>query len=129
MFTIQQLKDAYSKVKSGADFPEYIREIKKMGVLYYETFVIDGHTIYSGINDHKAFGKALYETLQIAEILNIEQFKLDIKAHQNGETDYFTFCNDCTKSGIQKWRVCLKNMSCTYYDKAENEILVESVPD
>lgn len=32
MFTIQQIKDAHSKVKSGADFPAYIQDIKKLGV-------------------------------------------------------------------------------------------------
>ncbi len=28
MFTVEQIKAAHSKVKSGADFPSYIKEIK-----------------------------------------------------------------------------------------------------
>lgn len=31
MFTIEQIKTAHSQVKSGADFPAYIQEIKKLG--------------------------------------------------------------------------------------------------
>lgn len=31
MFTIEQIKEAHSQLKSGADFPEYIREIKIFG--------------------------------------------------------------------------------------------------
>ena len=27
MFTIKQIKDAHSKVKSGADFPKYMQDI------------------------------------------------------------------------------------------------------
>lgn len=39
MFTIEQIQQAHSKVKSGADLPAYIRGLKQMGVLHYETFV------------------------------------------------------------------------------------------
>jgi hypothetical protein len=54
MFTTQQISAAHSKVKSGADFPAYIREIKTLGVTYYETFVADGHIDYYGANNYKA---------------------------------------------------------------------------
>ena len=33
MFTVSQIKEAHSKVKSGADFPKYIQEIKGFGVI------------------------------------------------------------------------------------------------
>ena len=33
MFTVEQIKAAHSKVKSGADFPAYIQEIKALGLL------------------------------------------------------------------------------------------------
>lgn len=128
MFTVEQIKAAHSKVKSGADFPAYIQDIKKLGVTFYETFVTDGHTDYYGANDYKTSSVAKYDALTIAQVSNIEQFKTDIKAHQQGKTDYPTFCNDCAKSGIEKWAVCMDKMTCTYYDKAGNEILVEQIP-
>jgi uncharacterized protein YbcV (DUF1398 family) len=128
MFTAEQIKAAHSKVKSGADFPSYIQEIKKLGVTFYETFVIDGHTDFYGSNDYKISSVAKYERLTIALVSNIEQFKTDIKAHQQGKTDYPTFCTDCAKSGVEKWAVCMDKMTCTYYDKAGNEILIEQIP-
>jgi len=128
MFTVEQIKAAHSKVKSGADFPAYIQDIKKLGVTFYETFVTDGHTDYYGANNFKTSSVARYEALTIARVSNIEQFKTDIKAHQQGKTDYPTFCNDCAKSGIDKWAVGMDKMTCTYYDKAGNEILVEQIP-
>lgn len=128
MFTTEQIKAAHSKVKSGADFPSYIREIKKLGVVFYETFVMDGHTDYYGTNDYKTSSVARYEALAIAGVAAIEQFTTDIRAHQQGKTDYPTFCKDCAKSGIEKWAVCMDKMTCTYYDKAGNEMLVEQIP-
>lgn len=128
MFTIEQIKAAHSKVKSGADFPAYIQDIKKLGVTFYETYVIDGHTDYFGKNEGKTSSPAKYEDLTVGEVSNAEQFKADLKAHQQGKTDYSTFCNDCAKSGIEKWAVSMDKMTCTYYDKTGNEILVEQIP-
>lgn len=128
MFTIDLIKTAHSNVKSGADFPAYIRDIKKLGVTFYETFVTDGHTEYYGDNDFKTSSAAKYDALTIAQVSNIEQFKADIKAHQQGKTDYPTFCNDCAKSGIEKWAVCMDKMTCTYYDIAGKELLIEQIP-
>lgn len=127
MFTVEQIKAAHSKVKSGADFPAYIRDLKSLGVLHYDTFVINGNSDYFGVN-HQVSTGAKYDSLAIAETSNPEQFKSDLKAHQQGKTDYLTFCSDCAKSGIEKWAIYLDQMTCTYYDKAGNEILVEQIP-
>ena len=67
MFTVEQIKTAHSKVKSGADFPAYIQDLKKLGVTQYETFVADGHTDYYGANDFKTTSPAKYELLTVAE--------------------------------------------------------------
>jgi uncharacterized protein YbcV (DUF1398 family) len=128
MFTVEQIKTAHSKVKTGADFPAFIQDIKKLGVAYYETFVMDGHTDYYGENDYKAISPARYEHLVIADTVNAEQFKKNLKEHQHGKTDYPTFIKMCATFGIEKWNVCMDKMTCTYFDKAGNEILVEEIP-
>lgn len=52
-----------------------------------------------------------------------------LKLHQQGKTDYFTFCKDCAEAGIEKWKVDLNQMTCTYYDQSDHEILVEEIPN
>lgn len=126
MFTVEQIKAAHSKVKSGADFPAYIQDLKKLGVIYYETFVADGHTNYYGANNYKTTSPAKYPDLAIAESSNEEQFKSDLKVHQEGKTNYPTFCSDSAKSGIEKWAVSMDEMTCTYFDKSGTKILVET---
>lgn len=128
MFTIAQIQQAHSKVKSGADFPAYIKEIKALGVTYYEVFVADGHTIFYGIEDYKTTTDAKYDTLPIADTCNIEQFQSDLKAHQQGQSDYPAFIKTSAACGIEKWAVDFDKMTCTYYDKAGNEVLVEQIP-
>lgn len=128
MFTVKQIKAAHLKVKSGADFPEYIQDIKKLGVTRYETYVADGHTDYYGTDDFKSSSPASYDELKIAEVSNVAQFTTDLEAHQQGKTTYADFCHDCARSGIEKWAVSMNAMTCTYYDKAGKEILIEPIP-
>lgn len=128
MFTAAQIKTAHSKVKSGADFPSYIQKIKTLGVTHYEAFVADGHVEYYGANNHTATTPPKYDDLAIAEIVDMETFKSELRAHQQGKTDYLTFINMCAETGIEKWQVCMDKMTCTYYDKVGNEVLVEAIP-
>lgn len=128
MFTVEQIKTAHSKVKSGEDFPAYIKEIKHVGVASYETWFTDGHSDFYGNDNSKTSSSAKYDNLEIAETSNTIQFKSDLVAHQQGKTDYHTFCNDCAKSGIEKWAVSMDKITCTYFDRTGNTILVELVP-
>lgn len=43
-FTIENIKAEHQKVKTGADFPQYIRAIKDLGVSHYTAYVADGNT-------------------------------------------------------------------------------------
>ena len=128
MFTVEQIEIAHSKIKSGAEFPKYLQEIKEIGVTGFETWVTDSHTKYFGKDDFTTNSKPKYEALAIANNCNKEKFSHCLKIHQKGETDYFTFCKQCAETGIEKWIVDLDKMTCSYYDQSENEILVEIVP-
>lgn len=129
MFSIEEIKTAHSKVKSGADFPAYIQELKKLGVISYETFVSDLHTDYYGKNNFIVSTPPNENVLSITEASNSDQFKADLKAHQQGKTDFPTFRNDCAKSGVEKWITSINKMTCTYYDKNGNIVLEEKIPD
>lgn len=128
MFTAEQIKAAHSKVKSGADFPVYIKEMKSLGVTHYEAYVTDGHIDYHGANDYTPKVPAKYDPLVIADPAKSEEFKAELIAHQQGKTDFLTFIKMCADFGIEKWAICMDKMTCTYYDKAGNEILTEEIP-
>ena len=127
MFTVEQIIAAHSKVKSGADFPSYIKEIKSLGVTHYEAYVSDGHIDYHSGSVYTATVPAKYEPLEIASTPKIEEFKAELLAHQRGKTDYLTFISMCAGTGIEKWEICMDKMTCTYYDRKGNEILVEEI--
>ena len=127
MFTLEDINAAHSKVKSGADFSAYIQDLIKLGVATYDSYVFDGHTDYYSRENEKISSPAKYAELEIKSS-DTEQFKSDLRAHQQGKADYPTFCNDCAKSGVEKWTVNMDAMTCIYYDQSGSELLVEDIP-
>lgn len=128
MFTLESIAQAHNKVRSGADFPAYIKDIKVLGVRSYEVFVVDGHSVYSSVEGDVLASPTKYETLEICPIANTEQFQKDLVSHQQGKTDYMMFCRDCAKSGVSGWVMDLESMLCAYIDSHGQEILVEKIP-
>lgn len=128
MFTVDQIEAAHAKVQSGADFPKYIQEIKALGVRSFTTWVVDSRTDYAGEGGFQTQSAAKYPALSIADASDEATFRRQLKTHQQGETDYFQFCEDCARTGIEKWVVLLDAMTCTYFDKKGRAILVEQIP-
>ena len=128
MFKLEEISAAHSKVKSGADFPNYIQDLIKLGIKKYDTYVIDGHTLFFGDNNYQIKSNAKYSKLSVANISDKERFKHYLKSHQRGQTDYPTFCNNSAETGVEKWTVDMSQMTCTYYDKSNNLMLEERIP-
>ena len=93
MFELKEIKEAHSKVKSGADFPAYVQDLIKLGVKKYDTYVSDGHSLFFGDEDYKVKSESKYSKLNVANISDKERFTHYLKKHQRGQTDYPTFCN------------------------------------
>jgi len=128
MFTIDQIKEAHSKVQSGADFPVYIQDLIALGVQGYNTYVNDGRVEYFGADNFRVSTKNNYENISITTTANKERFIEFLVMHQDGQTDYLTFCNHAAQCGIAKWTVNIIEMTCTYYDSSEAPILIEKIP-
>ena len=128
MFTIAQIKEAHSKVKSGTDFPLYIQDIIQLGVQGYDTFVNDGHVEYFGVNDYRTAAPKAYDNISVSPTANKERFLEFLVMHQDGQTNYFTFCNHAAQCGIAKWSVNIIEMTCTYFDQSNSAILIEKIP-
>lgn len=59
---------------------------------------------------------------------NMNPWKLRPTATLQGHSDYLSFIQSCARYGVEKWIVSIEKMSCTYCDKAGNEMLIEQIP-
>jgi uncharacterized protein YbcV (DUF1398 family) len=128
MFTEQQIKEAHSRVKTGADFPRYIQDIKKLGLVTYEYLVEDGTTVYHGENSYEVRSASRYSPLIITDTSSAATLRHTISIHQQGQTDFMTFCHQAADAGVEKWVIDTKKMLCTYYDKQGNNMVAEPIP-
>jgi uncharacterized protein YbcV (DUF1398 family) len=128
MFTIDQINSAHSKVKSGADYPNYVQEIIRLGVTGYETYVEDGNAIYFGNENERIESGPKYKRLTVNDKSDKDKFQTDLKAHQEGKTNFPGFCLDAAHSGIEKWIVNMSAMTCTYLDKTGKMLVRETIP-
>ena len=128
MFTIEQIHKAFGKVKSGADFPQFVQDLKAVGVTHYDNFVSDGRTKYYGINDFTLDGESKYPKMEVNSKSSADKLKHAITIHQQGQTDYPTFCQQASEAGVEKWTTHMIEMTVTYLDKEGNELAVEPIP-
>lgn len=129
MFTIENIRAAESKIKTGADFPRFIKEIKELGVKRNDVYVNNGLSIYFDDEDNaQQTSPDEYPTLIINEESSAGKLEHALKVHQQGETDYFTFCKHAADAGVEKWIIDLEEMTCTYLDTEGNELVKETIP-
>lgn len=129
MFTLQQIKAAHAKVKSGADFPKYIKDIKSQGLEKYIFNVIDGATTYYGENGHHLTAPPIYEPKIISPVASPGDLRHIISVHQQGKTDFPTFCEQVAAAGVKQWVINTQSMLCIYEDIYGKEIVAEPIPD
>jgi uncharacterized protein YbcV (DUF1398 family) len=129
MFTIEEIHEASGKVKSGADFPQFVQDLKKIGVTHYDNFVSNGRTNYYGKNDFILNGESKYPEMEVKDISSSDSLKHAISIHQQGQTDYPTFCKQAADAGVEKWTTHMIEMSVTYLDKKGHKLTVEPIPE
>ena len=129
MYTVQQMKAAHAKVKSGADFPAYVKEIKELGLIQYDFMVKDGRTVYHGANSFQVSSDPIYPEKTISAAASPAAVKQIISEHQQGKSDFLTFCHLVAEAGVEKWVVDAEAMVCSYYDLSGNSMVAEPIPD
>jgi len=129
MFTLQQMKAAHHKVQSGADFPQYIQEIKLHGLKKYIYSVTDGAIIYYGESGHQLAEPAIYEPKTINPVASPDELRHIILIHQQGKTDLPTFCEQAAAAGVNQWVIDTERMLCIYEDIDGNELVAEPIPE
>lgn len=129
MFTLQAIQSAHATVKSGADFPQYVQDIKKLGLDYYDFMVADGHSQYVSTTGETLASEPKYAPLTVANQPNVEALRHTIKIHQQGQTDFMTFCQQAADAGVKLWRTDATNLQVIYLDTNDNEMINEPIPD
>lgn len=127
MFTLEQIKATHAQVKSGANFPQYVQEMKQLGIVAYDLYVTDGHARYVGF-EQALRSEPAYPPLAVAAQGNKQALEHALTIHQHGQTDYPTFCRQAAAAGVEKWTTRTVELTCTYYDQQGQVLVIEVIP-
>jgi len=128
MFTKEDIQTAESKITKGSDFPQFIKEIKAMGVIRNDVYVSNGLSVYfDSDNEVLQISPEEYPELVVNEESSEEKLTHALEIHQKGETDYITFCKQAADAGVEKWITDLEDMTCTYLNSEGHELLKENI--
>lgn len=128
IFTVEQIHEAFNKVKSGADFPQFVQGLKLIGVTHYDNYVADGRTNYYGALGFVIECESKYPAISVSDKSSADKLKQSILIHQQGQTDYPTFCKQAADAGVERWTTHMIEMTVTYLDKKGNKLTVEPIP-
>ena len=129
MFTQQQILNALSRVKTGADYPRLVQELKLLGIVKYDHFVVDGSNIYFGADNYRVLIEHDQGPISVSKDSSSDKLKEALRIHQAGQTDYPTFCIQAGEAGVEKWECDLERMAVSYVDGKGKVLVVESIPE
>jgi uncharacterized protein YbcV (DUF1398 family) len=128
-FTEHDIRAAYARTRTGADFPRLIRDLKALGIVSYDHLLETGSNIFRGKDGHSVILANNGPAVSVSPQPNLELLKKYISMHQGGLTNYPTVCGQVGEAGVEKWTSDLQAMTCTYFDKIGHKIHVELIPD
>ena len=127
MFTREQIEKAHSRVKSGADFPAYVQEIKALGVKNHIVSLLDGVWRFIHLDGGSIQWVHGPKELPVSAVATSQAFRRILSNHQHGLTDYPTFCQEAAQAGVEKWISDFESMTVTYLDRQGGIVSVEAI--
>lgn len=128
-FTEQEIRAAYAKTRTGADFPRLIRDLKALGIVSYDHLLETGSNTFYDRNGRSVVLANNGPAVTVSPQPNRELLKKYISLHQSGLTSYPTLCGQASEAGVAKWTCDLIAMTCMYFDKSGRKLHVELIPD
>lgn len=129
MFTLEQIDELHSRLGKAETLYAYARALHAIGVEKYDSYLVDGHSEYVGINGHKVISPPHHETLPIAETSDREAFLAFMQRVEQDRMGYLEMSRGLATCGIEKWTVNTVEATMTYSDRAGNELLAERLSE
>ncbi|MCE5116266.1 DUF1398 family protein [Staphylococcus aureus] len=126
-FTLSEIQQAHQQY-TGVDFPKLFKEFKDMGMTYNIVNIQDGTATYVHQSEDDIVTSSVKSNHPVAPSSNQSIVQDVLTRHQQGQTDFETFCDEMAEAGIYKWHIDIQAGTCTYIDLKEQAIISELIP-
>lgn len=126
-FKLSAIQQAHQQF-TGVDFPKLFKAFKDMGMTYNIVNIQDGTATYLHQSEDDIVTSSVKSNHPVAPSSNQSIVQDVLTRHQQGQTDFETFCDEMAQAGIYKWHIDIQAGTCTYIDLQEQAIISELIP-
>ncbi|HCY8992986.1 TPA: DUF1398 family protein [Staphylococcus aureus] len=126
-FKLSAIQQAHQQF-TGVDFPKLFKAFKDMGMTYNIVNIQDGTATYVHQSEDDIVTSSVKSNHPVAPSSNQSIVQDVLTRHQQGQTDFETFCDEMAQAGIYKWYIDIQAGTCTYIDLQEQAIISELIP-
>lgn len=127
VFTMGQIDELHARLGRAESLAAYLCALADIGVVRFESFLVDGHTEFIGADGHVVVSPAHHQELSVAEVSDRDAFLEHLQRHKDRETSYVEMSAGLAASGVEKWVADTAALTMTYCDRAGVPLLVEVV--
>jgi uncharacterized protein YbcV (DUF1398 family) len=127
VFTLAQIDDLHARLGSADSLADYLRGLAAVGVVRFDSFLIDGHSEFFSADGQCVVSPAHHEVLAVAETSDRDSFLEHLRRHSAGETSYVQMSKGLADCGVEKWVADTAALTMTYLDRSGAALLVEQV--
>ncbi|MCG6473449.1 hypothetical protein ATC81_01275 [Staphylococcus aureus] len=126
-FKLSAIQQAHQQF-TGVDFPKLFKAFKDMGMTYNIVNIQDGTATYVHQSEDDIVTSSVKSNHPVAPSSKQSIVQDVLTRHQQGQTDFETFCDEMAQAGIYKWHIDIQAGTCTYIDLQEQAIISELIP-
>lgn len=123
-FTLDTIEKAHDGAET-ATVPDYLRSLRRIGVVRTITHISDGHTDYEDSAGRRVSTGPVHETYSVAEDADPDTVPRALKAHEQGQMDYFSMCRALAAAGVATWIMDTGEMTFACCSSAGQEMYRE----
>jgi uncharacterized protein YbcV (DUF1398 family) len=122
-----QIDDLHARFGRAETLGDYLRGLAVLGVVRFESFLVDGHSEFFSADGHRVVSPPHHEMLTISETSDDASFREHLRRHRDKETSYVEMSAGLAASGVEKWVVDTAGLTITYCARSGEALLVEQV--
>ncbi|EOB7930488.1 DUF1398 domain-containing protein [Staphylococcus aureus] len=126
-FTLSAIQQAHQQF-TDVDFPKLFKAFKDMGMTYNIVNIQDGTATYVHQSEDDIVTSSVKSNHPVAQKSNKTIVQDVLTRHQQGQTDFETFCDEMAEAGIYKWHIDIQAGTCTYIDLQDQAVISELIP-
>jgi uncharacterized protein YbcV (DUF1398 family) len=127
MFTMAEIDELHDRWGNTETLADYLRGLAAIGVVRFESFLVDGHSEFFGPDGRRVVSPPHHEVLPLAEVSDRRALVEHLRRHSEERTSYVEMSASLAASGVEKWVADTAELTMTYYDQAGIALLGDKV--